>query len=152
MLHMGPGEEVDQEHCLSRGEDVGSSQYVTQYYLDTCHSLSTYEAMRECIEFGVHAYGHNAVGPVMAEVTASPSDPSFFMHHAFIDRNWKVWQDQDASRSQSIEGCSLPKDTDGSCPPLSMDNVISSNGLRPDVTVGDLVNSMNDWLCYTYDY
>jgi Common central domain of tyrosinase len=34
---------------------------------------------------------HNAVGGTMA-TAASPADPLFWLHHAFVDRLWARWQ------------------------------------------------------------
>ena len=34
---------------------------------------------------------HNAVGGDMAGA-ASPTDPLFWLHHAFIDKTWADWQ------------------------------------------------------------
>jgi tyrosinase len=39
----------------------------------------------------VHGGVHNAVGGDMA-TAHSPADPSFFLHHANIDRLWAQWQ------------------------------------------------------------
>lgn len=41
---------------------------------------------------GLHNTVHNWVGGTMADITVSPSDPLFWMHHAEIDRIWSVWQ------------------------------------------------------------
>lgn len=103
--------------------------------------------MENCAELGPHAYGHNGVGSVMADVAASPSDPAFFLHHLFIDRNFWVWQNADASRKAQITGCA---DTNSPCTPLTLDTVISVDGLRPNVTVGDIIDTEGGAICYTY--
>lgn len=148
MLHVGPGE-TDTEHCLSRGEDQDQTKNVSKDYVDTCNSRTEYADMRSCMEFGPHAYGHNGVGPVMAEVSASPGDPAFFMHHSFIDRNWWVWQDKKPGRKDNVTGCATPGEP---CTQMTMNTTLSSMGIRPDVTVGDVLDTKNSWLCYTYDY
>jgi len=39
-----------------------------------------------------HGTVHNWVGGTMGDITVSPADPLFWMHHAEIDRIWSVWQ------------------------------------------------------------
>jgi tyrosinase len=41
---------------------------------------------------GYHGVVHNWVGGTMSDITVSPADPLFFMHHGEIDRIWSVWQ------------------------------------------------------------
>lgn len=85
----------------------------------------------------------------MADVSAAPSDPIFFMHHLFVDRNFLVWQNGDASRKTSISGCI---DSKSPCTPLTLDTVISVMGLKPDVTVRDVINPLDGAMCYLYTY
>ena len=148
VLHIGPDEQ-NTEHCLARGEDPSVTSNVNKVYVDTCNSRTTYADMRECVEFGPHGYGHNGLGPVMAAVSGSPSDPAFFMHHAFIDRNWKTWQLKKPERNTNISGCAEPGSP---CPQLTLQTTLSSLGIRPNVTVGDVLDTENEWLCYKYDY
>ena len=148
VLHIGPSEQ-NTDHCLARGEDKSVTANVNKVYVDTCNSRTTYHEMRECVEFGPHGYGHNGLGPVMAAVSGSPSDPAFFMHHAFIDRNWKTWQLKKPERNTNISGCAEPGSP---CPQLTLQTTLSSLGIRPNVTVGDVLDTENEWLCYKYDY
>jgi tyrosinase len=41
---------------------------------------------------GYHNTVHNWVGGTMANITISPADPLFWMHHGEIDRIWSVWE------------------------------------------------------------
>lgn len=41
---------------------------------------------------GVHPSGHETVGGLMDEPFSSAGDPSFFLHHAQVDRIWAIWQ------------------------------------------------------------
>lgn len=47
--------------------------------------------LQALMEGAVHAGTHNAIGGEMAG-PASPSDPLFWLHHAFIDKTWADWQ------------------------------------------------------------
>lgn len=44
---------------------------------------------------GVHPSGHETVGGLMDEPFGSAADPSFFLHHAQVDRMWAIWQSLD---------------------------------------------------------
>ncbi|KXJ85958.1 hypothetical protein Micbo1qcDRAFT_127042 [Microdochium bolleyi] len=135
--------------CLSRGENRSLTRQVTAAFVNSCNSRSTFAQMRECTEYGPHAYGHNGLGPVMADVSSSPSDPVFFMHHGLVDRNFKRWQDQAESRWTEIYACESQTTP---CPALGLDTVLSSMGLRPSVTVRDVIDTQGPKSCYTYDY
>lgn len=85
----------------------------------------------------------------MSDVASSPGDPVFFMHHSFIDHNWRIWQNADAARLSEVGGNTQP---DGSGPPLGLDYVLTSKGLRDDVTVRDVMDTQGGYLCYRYSY
>lgn len=100
-----------------------------------------------------HAYGHNGIGGVMADVSASPSDPFFYMHHAFIDHAFRIWQNADASsRTTSINGV----DHNGNA--LTMNTPVYMGGIMPDITIGDIMNTQSGvniggkTFCYRYNY
>ncbi|KAH9904268.1 Di-copper centre-containing protein [Xylariomycetidae sp. FL2044] len=147
MLHIGPGSGFT-EHCLSRAVDESLTATVSASFVSDCNSRTAYNDFRGCLELGPHAYGHNGVGAVMAEVSASPGDPIFFMHHLFVDRTFRIWQNADPARTTTIDGC---QDGNDPCTPITMDYVLSSNGLRPDTTVGAVMDTLGDALCYRYD-
>ncbi|KAI2627811.1 Di-copper centre-containing protein [Hypoxylon sp. NC1633] len=147
-LHIGPGSGFT-DHCLARAVDESLTNTVSSSFVSDCNSRTTYDDMRGCQELGPHAYGHNGVGAVMAEVQASPGDPIFFMHHLFVDHSFRIWQNADASRTTTINGCA---DTNNPCAAISMDTVLHSNGLKPDTTVGQVMDTLGGFLCYRYDY
>lgn len=39
-----------------------------------------------------HNYGHNSIGGTMSDTAFSPPDPTFFLHHAYMDYAWDHWQ------------------------------------------------------------
>ena len=51
----------------------------------------TFTGFQTLLEGTVHGGTHNAVGGDMAG-SASPTDPLFWLHHAFIDKTWADWQ------------------------------------------------------------
>lgn len=45
----------------------------------------------------------------MQQLTAAPGDPVFFLHHAYLDRVWWRWQQNDLStRLYDIGGDNIP--------------------------------------------
>ncbi|RYP75065.1 hypothetical protein DL769_003894 [Monosporascus sp. CRB-8-3] len=148
ILNIGPGAS-NTPHCLARAVDERQTANVNQAFVDSCNSRSTYSSMESCSEMGPHAYGHNGIGAVMAAVSGSPGDPVFFLHHGFVDRMWRKWQIMDDSRLRDISGCATPGDN---CEPLTRNTVLSSMGLRREVTVGQILDIYEPFLCYLYDY
>lgn len=88
----------------------------------------------------------------MSDVWASPSDPIFWMHHSFIDHSWRVWQNADGSRILSINGVDATGTT------LTMDTMVYMGGIRPDVRIRDVIDTLGgvqigtETFCYRYTY
>jgi len=139
MLHIGPGSGYS-VRCLSRAVDESLTAQCNQNFVNYCNAMTTYANMRPCTEMGPHAYGHNGIGSIMSDVASSPSDPVFFMHHGFIDRNWYRWQNANpGARMYQIDNTNL-------------NNAMTTLGLRPNVRVGDMMDTRGGYLCYEYDY
>jgi tyrosinase len=85
----------------------------------------------------------------MSDVASSPGDPVFFMHHMFIDHNWRIWQNADSARLSEVGGNTQP---DGNGPALDLNYVLTSMGLRDDITVRDVMDTLGGYLCYRYSY
>ncbi|PGG96119.1 hypothetical protein AJ79_09716 [Helicocarpus griseus UAMH5409] len=149
--NIGPGM-ANQPHCLARAVDESQTSQCNNDFVIACNSRRTYAEMHSCAETGPHGYGHNGIGSVMMDVAGSPSDPVFYMHHAFIDRNFRVWQNEDPRRRTTING------NDAGDVPLTMDTRISMGGIRPDVTIRDIMDTLGGRdiggtpFCYRYDY
>lgn len=132
--------------------------------VDACNSRGTFADMAGCSEGGAHAWGHNGVGAVMQDVYASPADPvspppnaywnnslisqqTFWLHHGFIDRNFRIWQNQNSGvRTTTIDGT----DVDGNA--LKLDTSINVYSIRPDVRIRDILDTTGETLCYKYNY
>ncbi|KAI1162759.1 Di-copper centre-containing protein [Nemania serpens] len=147
-LHVGPGTS-NSDHCLSRAVDESQTAQCNKDFTNSCLSMGSYEEFRDCFELGPHGYGHNGIGAVMAEVSASVGDPIFFMHHLFVDHTFRIWQNANPSRRTTISGCA---DAANPCTPITLDTKLSSNGIQPDLTVRQVLNTLGGSLCYRYDY
>ncbi|KAK7911869.1 Tyrosinase-like protein 1 [Apiospora marii] len=147
-LHIGPGS-GSEPHCLSRAVDESMTSEVNKDYENICLSRNNYADFARCWEQGPHGIGHNSVGSVMADVRSSPGDPVFWMHHLYVDRVFAAWQDRDTTgaRRRTIEGCA-----DGArpCAPLTLQTRVPMAGLLPDVTVGQVLDTTDGAMCYTY--
>lgn len=145
-INVGPGS-GNQPHCLARNGDAAKTINTGQSMVDACNSRSTFADMAGCSEGGAHAWGHNGIGAVMQDVYASPADPTFWLHHGFIDRNFRIWQNQNsAARTTTIDGT----DIDGNA--LTLDTNINVYSIRPDVKVRDILDTAGEALCYKYNY
>jgi tyrosinase len=144
-LNVGPGT-GNGAHCLARNNDDSKTINTNAQMVSGCNARSTYSDMAACSEGAAHAWGHNGIGAVMQDVYASPGDPVFFLHHAFIDRNFRIWQNANPARASSIDG------TDKAGNPLTLQMSVSVNGLRPNVVIGDIIDTLGTKLCYKYNY
>jgi tyrosinase len=63
---------------------------------DASHSIAAFQDELQGrpadLFVGMHSAGHYVAGGDATDVFASPSDPSFFLHHAMVDRVYWVWQ------------------------------------------------------------
>jgi len=98
-----------------------------------------------------HAYGHIAVGGTgnigtMSDAAASPGDPIFYLHHGFVDRAWRLWENINTGRRLSeIAG---PLAGGGS---VSLDTMLDMKGLAANRPVRDVMDTTNSMLCYKYN-
>ncbi|KAB5566335.1 hypothetical protein GE09DRAFT_1106350 [Coniochaeta sp. 2T2.1] len=147
-IHIGPGGGLS-DRCLARALDDTLVASCNDDFSNYCNSYTTYAEMEPCAERGPHAYCHNGIGGAMADVASSPGDPIFFMHHSYVDRQWRLWQNGDPARLSEVGGNTAG---DGSGPPLTLDYVLTSMGLREDATVADVMDIQGGYLCYQYSY
>ncbi|KAI1344427.1 hypothetical protein F5Y15DRAFT_111886 [Xylariaceae sp. FL0016] len=145
--NIGPGT-GETAHCLSRQGDASDTAQCSTDYVNYCLGNNDYKDFETCFENGPHAYGHNGVGGDMADLYGSPNEPFFWFHHTFVDRVYRIWELADtANRYSSIDG------TDHNGDALTLDTVIYMGGIRPAVTVREVINTLSgDVMCYRYNY
>jgi tyrosinase len=145
VLNVGPGDS-NVVHCLARNGDGSQTSNCNQEYVDLCARYPDYAGLSRCIELGYHAYGHNGVGAVMSDVQASVADPFFFLHHAFVDRTFRLYTNKNPQWLSQING----NDVSGN--PLTLDTTVNTAGMMPDVRIRDILDTTGTTLCYKYDY
>lgn len=141
--NIGPGTR-NQRHCLSRNGDEYKTANTKLSITDACNARGSYADMAACTGGGAHAWGHNGIGGIMQDVFASSADPVFWLHHAYVDRNFWTWQNGGRARTSSVNGA------DSAGRPLSMGTTITMNGIRPDVRISGVMNTQSNTLCYRY--
>jgi tyrosinase len=82
----------------------------------------------------------------MEDVASSVGDPLFWLHHGFIDRNFRIWQNADPNRLTYVDG------VDHVGNPLTLDTTVNVYDIRPTVTIRDLIDTKGTHLCYKYQY
>ncbi len=130
--------------------------------------------------FTIHAGGHLGIGGkfgTMADVYSSPNgasahsqltlvrskiftydtylaDPLFYLHHANLDRIWAKWQSADSSRLTDISGpvtqFGYPFGNATNTQNVTLAFPLSLGDIAPNVTVGDVMSTQGNTLCYTY--
>lgn len=145
--NIGPSSAINNPHCLSRALDDKVTTNCGKRAVDSCRNAKNYDTFRQCAEMTYHAYGHNGVGSVMANVATSSCDPLFFLHHLFVDFNYRQWQILGATRNFEIGGPRGANDQSQVTP----DDVLPGYGLVPDATIANVLNTENNFLCYRYD-
>lgn len=89
----------------------------------------------------------------MQEVSFSPGDPLFYMHHGFIDRNYWVWQNADtAERYTQLGGYTTQTEPSTGWVETTLEYSLTSLGIMPAVPISEVMNTQGGYLCYKYDY
>ena len=94
----------------------------------------SFTGFQTLIEGAIHSDTHNAVGGDMAG-SASPTDPLFWLHHAFLDKTWAEWQ-------ASLNGKNPP----------SPDHALKPATIAPGVKFGVKVSSLLSINALDYSY
>ncbi|KAN0111711.1 Di-copper centre-containing protein [Russula decolorans] len=91
--------------------------------------------------------------------TWSPNEPLFYMHHAMVDKVWYDWQLRNPVNANSFFGGSVQalqspatynQYPNGDAPFLSTNSTMPADGMFPEVTIGDVMNTTSGVLCYIY--
>jgi tyrosinase len=75
---------------VTRAARFDASQLPTGRNITVLNANTTFSGFQSELE-DLHNGAHRAVGGTMM-TAASPADPLFWLHHAFIDRIWARWQ------------------------------------------------------------
>ncbi|KAI3392966.1 hypothetical protein diail_4914, partial [Diaporthe ilicicola] len=96
-------------YCLSRHFSPTYIQWGNSTYVDECFASSDYSEAWQCYNHKPHTTGHASIGGTMLDISVSPGDPLFFLHHANLDRLWWEWQQVNlTSRLTDMTGRNVP--------------------------------------------
>ncbi|KAF2788134.1 Di-copper centre-containing protein [Melanomma pulvis-pyrius CBS 109.77] len=171
---IGPGSRVT-NHCINRNlgacESVYASKLAAPQFVSACMALPTFGEFWPCVEFAAHTAGHGGIGGEMLDLVASPGDPLFYLHHAYLDKLWWEWQARDLpARLAQISGNNACPGFPGAPPAqpetlpwgpravvgdpgnvTTLGHVLTVDGALPDVTIGDVMDIRGGGLlCYEY--
>jgi tyrosinase len=163
-LYDNPDQLVNTTYCQSEVDKV------LYDYPGDFHGMQAY---MEAIQ-GMHSGVHNVVQgdldsicPTGANTTVdcsggpkwSPNDPLFFLHHAMIDKIWYDWQHLEKANknayfggaTQMIQNLTIYHQYPTGGPPyLNFDSIMPFDGLFSDKSIGGVMSTTDNELCYTY--
>ncbi|KAH8688549.1 hypothetical protein BGZ61DRAFT_421830 [Ilyonectria robusta] len=100
---------------------------------------------------GLHTSGHTGIGGEASDVFSSPNEPTFFLHHAMVDRVYWIWQALHLSKANTIAGTITINNSPASRDALKSDILNMGGVLAMDRPISDLFNTLGDSpLCYIY--
>lgn len=99
---------------------------------------------------GLHTAGHLGVGAEAGDVFSSPNDPSFFLHHAMVDRIYWIWQVLHPFSANDIAGTITINNNPPSRDALKSD--LLDLGINAETRpISQLLNTLGGSpLCYVY--
>ncbi|KAI1427740.1 Di-copper centre-containing protein [Xylaria sp. FL1777] len=139
------------EYCISRGLNDRSFNSAAQSNVNTCLAMANFVDAWNCIEAKPHSAGHGGINGVMVNVKLSPGDPIFYLHHGYIDKLWWDWEALKLpARLTEARGKNDPAfvnyfNDGGSI--TTLNHVLSSHGLVPNATIGDVMDIGGDYVC-----
>jgi len=92
--------------------------------------------------------------------TFSANEPLFFMHHAMVDKVWFDWQRKHEANFWAYEGGSVQAISNltgyntypnGAPPALTLHSLMPADGMFPQSTIHDVMNTTGGYLCYVYE-
>ncbi|EPS41920.1 hypothetical protein H072_4142 [Dactylellina haptotyla CBS 200.50] len=174
-VNLGPGADlVGTPRCLARDfSPYFSGRYLAQNQTKVSLAAQNFYAFDRVVEggpsfeaSGIHGGGHYGIGGTlgtMGDLYVSPGDPSFWLHHANLDRVWWSWQKLNyPARLTDMGGpsCIMDYYDANKSPPQACANITLSqpmnlgfaDKIKPfvGVTVKDVMNIFD--MCYDYEF
>ncbi|KAK4626285.1 Tyrosinase-like protein orsC [Fulvia fulva] len=101
---------------------------------------------------GAHTSGHFFVGgDPGGDLFTSPGDPYFFLHHAFMDFLWYVWQYQDPQNRVEVIAGTLTVNNSPPSRNATLDDIIELGVNAPGMKIRDAVSTLKGPFCYIYE-
>lgn len=98
---------------------------------------------------GIHASGHFVSGGEASDVYSSPVDPTFYLHHAMVDRLYWIWQSLHPLQAKTVAGTITISNTPPSRDALPTDILdIGVNGKK--IQLQEAWDTLAGPYCYIY--
>ncbi|KAK2729083.1 FAD binding domain-containing protein [Colletotrichum kahawae] len=99
---------------------------------------------------GMHAAGHFSVNGEASDLYSSPVDPTFFLHHAMVDRVYWLWQALHLWNAFEVAGTITINNRPASRN-TTVEDVLYLGVLAENRTISELMNTIGGSpLCYVY--
>jgi tyrosinase len=98
---------------------------------------------------GMHSAGHFAAGGDASDFFTSTNDPSFFLHHAMVDRMYWLWQSLHLDQAEEIAGTITMFNNPPSRDAV-VDDELDMKNLEEKITIADALSTMRGKFCYVY--
>jgi hypothetical protein len=86
----------DEGNTVTRNPSFQSGSFSwapsSQVIAEALKRFNTFGELSEVLETSPHGQYHSMIGGSMGNVSRSPSDPIFWLHHAYVDLVWAAWQ------------------------------------------------------------
>ncbi len=92
--------------CIKR-IDNKSHPIPTHQDIEDVYDKTNFSSFSHALENGPHLSIHSRVGGNMGGM-ASPDDPLFWLHHAFVDKVWCARQQWEGTENQTLRALPLP--------------------------------------------
>lgn len=137
-----------------------ATQYQTRANERRLMSTETIAAFQDVLDSrvglaGLHPAAHVLTGPVNGNFFASPQEPTFFLHHAAVDRAWARWQARDRRGRVYGDNALFGTVTTMNIPPsanATLDTLLSWGPLGDPRPIVDVIALGRGSYCYRYDY
>ncbi|SJK96983.1 uncharacterized protein ARMOST_00232 [Armillaria ostoyae] len=128
-LHLGPGM-ANTPHLLTRECNWWNSTRVGQAFVDAVNARTTFAGFQNLLFATIHRGGHNAVGGDL----------------------WWKWQGDNETRIFDLEGAGYETQAEPKTGfvETSEATVLHMFDVLPNGTVGQVLDTQGDYLCYTY--
>ncbi|KAI5791080.1 hypothetical protein EDC01DRAFT_657047 [Geopyxis carbonaria] len=139
---VGPGmNDTEIPRCITRHLNDTFSMGAQQSEVDKCYAMTNYDTASTCLWGRPHVAGHRATGGEGLNIFSSPGDPTFYIHHAFIDRLWWNWQQRDLpKRLNELSGYTTFIEPITGWVNATMDDEMSVFGVHPNATIRQMMD------------
>ncbi|KAI5779911.1 hypothetical protein DFH27DRAFT_489060, partial [Peziza echinospora] len=170
VLNIGPGPNVTYNpRCLSRSINPEvANKYLSTPNVTPLWSTKNYDEFSTMVEgdqkmgsppiITFHGAGHYVIGGEANDFISSNADPTFYLHHAFVDALWTKWQNMDITgkRLYEISGPTKPFDTAKDREEVTLNYKFPANPVSKEITISKVINiglfNTGGVGCYKYQF